>query len=50
VLEGAATYTIGDRQYDVSPGDFFVVPPGIVHNQKVTQAPHRIFYWGIATD
>jgi quercetin dioxygenase-like cupin family protein len=50
VLEGAATYKIGDEIYDVSPGDFVVVPPGVIHNQKVTKAPHRIFYWGIATD
>ena len=49
VLEGRATYTIGDATHDVGPGDFFFVPPGIRHNQKVTTAPHRIFYWSIAT-
>jgi quercetin dioxygenase-like cupin family protein len=49
VLEGRATYTIGDTLYDVGPGDFFIVQPGVVHNQKVTSAPHRIFYWGLAT-
>jgi quercetin dioxygenase-like cupin family protein len=49
VLEGGATYTIGERCYEVSAGDFIVVPPGVVHKQKVTKAPHRIFYWGIAT-
>ncbi len=50
VLEGSAIYKVGEESYEVSPGDFVVVPPGVVHNQKVTQAPHRIFYWGIATD
>ena len=49
VLEGSATYRIGEQRYDVSAGDFVIVPPGVIHNQKVTQAPHRIFYWGIAS-
>jgi quercetin dioxygenase-like cupin family protein len=48
VLEGAATYTVGEKRYEVSAGDFVVVPPGVVHQQEVTKAPHRIFYWGIA--
>ena len=48
VLEGQAVYTIGEDRYEVTPGDFFVVPPGTVHNQKVTVPPHRVFYWGIA--
>jgi len=48
VLEGAATYRVGDERYDVSAGDFVIVPPGVLHNQKITTAPHRIFYWGIA--
>jgi quercetin dioxygenase-like cupin family protein len=50
VLAGEATYRIGEAEFAVGPGDFFFVPPGIVHNQKVTAAPHQIFYWGIATD
>lgn len=50
VLEGEAVYTVGSEKYEVSAGDFFVVPPGAVHNQRVTLAPHRIFYWGIATE
>lgn len=49
VLEGRATYTIGPAAHEVGPGDFFVVPPATAHNQKVTAAPHRIFYWGLAT-
>jgi quercetin dioxygenase-like cupin family protein len=49
VLEGGATYRIGNEAVEVGPGDFFVVPPGIIHNQRVTSAPHRIFYWGIET-
>jgi quercetin dioxygenase-like cupin family protein len=48
VLEGRAIYTVGEEHYEVSPGDFFVVPPGVVHNQKIIAAPHRVFYWGIA--
>jgi mannose-6-phosphate isomerase-like protein (cupin superfamily) len=50
VLEGRAVYTIGEERHDVSAGDFFFVPPGVTHNQRVTQAPHRIFYWGISID
>ena len=49
VLEGRATYRIGDAEFEVGPGDFFYVPPGVTHNQRVTSAPHQIFYWGIAT-
>jgi hypothetical protein len=33
---------------EVSPGDFFVVSPGVIHDQRITEALHRIFYWGIA--
>jgi quercetin dioxygenase-like cupin family protein len=50
VLEGTATYRIGDQTFDVAAGDFFFVPPGVTHNQRVTSAPHRVFYWGLATD
>lgn len=50
VLEGKAIYTVGEERYEVTSGDFFIVPPGVIHNQRVTEAPHRIFYWGIATD
>jgi quercetin dioxygenase-like cupin family protein len=50
VLAGKAIYRIGEEEFAVGPGDFFFVPPGITHNQKVTSAPHKIFYWGIATD
>ena len=48
VLEGEATYIIGDSKFDVRPGDFFFVPPGVQHNQKVTLAPHKIFYFGMS--
>ena len=48
VLEGRATYTIGDDIVEVAPGTFLVVPPGVQHNQRVTEAPHRVFYWGVA--
>jgi quercetin dioxygenase-like cupin family protein len=48
VLEGRAVYTVGDEEYEVEPGDMVIVPPGTPHRQRVTQAPHRIFYWGIA--
>ncbi|MCU1330049.1 MAG: cupin protein [Bryobacterales bacterium] len=50
VLEGEAIYRIGDEEIEVTPGNFFYVPPNTTHNQTVTVAPHRIFYWGIATD
>jgi mannose-6-phosphate isomerase-like protein (cupin superfamily) len=50
VLDGRATYRIGAGEFEVGPGDFFFVPPGVTHNQRVTSAPHRIFYWGIATE
>jgi quercetin dioxygenase-like cupin family protein len=46
VLEGEAVYTIGKDRYEVSPGDFFVVPPGVIHNQKVTAPPHRCLLLG----
>jgi quercetin dioxygenase-like cupin family protein len=49
VLEGRAVYTIGEEETEVGPGDFFYVPPGVAHRQRVTAGPHRIFYWGIAT-
>ena len=49
ILKGRAIYYVGTKQYRVSPGDFLAVPPGVFHNQKVTLAPHVIFYWGIAT-
>jgi quercetin dioxygenase-like cupin family protein len=48
VLSGRAIYRVGDEEYEVEPGDMIVVPPGAVHRQRVTQGPHRIFYWGIA--
>jgi quercetin dioxygenase-like cupin family protein len=50
VLEGQAIYTVGEDRYEVSLGDFFVVPPGVIHNQKIITVPHRVFYWGIAVN
>jgi quercetin dioxygenase-like cupin family protein len=50
VLEGRAIYSVDGTTFEVRPGDFFFVPPGAIHNQKVTVAPHRIFYWGLATE
>lgn len=49
-LEGLALYTVGDQEFTIQPGDFLIVPPATVHKQKILQAPHKIFYWGIATD
>lgn len=49
VLSGRALYRVGDAEYEVEAGDMIVVPPGAVHRQKVLEGPHRIFYWGLAT-
>ena len=48
VLEGRAVYEVGGESFAVEPGDMIVVPPGAVHRQRVTEGPHRVFYWGIA--
>jgi cupin domain len=48
VLEGRAVYRVGDEEFAVEPGDMLIVPPGAVHWQRVTEGPHRVFYWGIA--
>jgi len=48
VLEGRAVYRVGDEEFEVEPGDMIVVPPGVIHRQRVIQGPHRVFYWGIA--
>ena len=48
VLEGRAIYRVGDEEFAVEPGDMIIVPPGTPHRQRVTQGPHRVFYWGIA--
>jgi quercetin dioxygenase-like cupin family protein len=50
VLEGRAVYEVGAEQYEVGPGDFIIVPPATQHRQRVVEAPHRVFYWGIAVD
>lgn len=49
VLEGAALYVVGGEEHQVEPGDLIVVPPGTVHQMSIGAAPHRAFYWGIAT-
>lgn len=49
VLSGRADYHLNGVEYAVEAGDFIVVPPGTVHRQRVTEGPHAIFYWGIAT-
>lgn len=48
-LEGEATYYVGEDVYEVAPGDLVVVPPETVHGLRVSRAPHRVFYWGVAT-
>lgn len=48
VLEGEATYNIGNKKYKIHRGDFLIVPPDTRHFQKVTKAPHKILYWGLA--
>jgi quercetin dioxygenase-like cupin family protein len=49
VLSGEADYDIAGQTYSVGPGDFVIVPPATQHRQRTKSAPHRIFYWGIAT-
>lgn len=48
VLAGKAKYFVGEEVYDVEPGDFIIVPPKTPHYQDIIEAPHRIFYWGLA--
>ena len=49
VLDGAAVYTVGEERHLAEPGDLIAVPAGTPHGVRVIGAPHRIFYWGIAT-
>ncbi len=48
VLEGEAAYSVGEDVYEAGPGDLVIVPPAARHGLKVTRAPHRVLYWGIA--
>ena len=48
VLEGEASYYVGEEVYEAGPGDLVVVPPGTAHGLRVTSGPHRVFYWGLA--
>jgi quercetin dioxygenase-like cupin family protein len=50
VLEGRAEYRIGGESHDAGPGDFLIAPPGTPHGLRVVEAPHRVFYWGIARE
>lgn len=50
ILAGRATYTVGNKDYEVRPGDFMFVPPDVLHKQRITEVPHKILYWGIAVD
>ena len=36
ILEGEATFTLGDEQRVAGPGDFVVAPPGVPHAFKNT--------------
>jgi len=36
ILEGEATFTLGDEQRVTGPGDFVVAPPGVPHAFKNT--------------
>jgi mannose-6-phosphate isomerase-like protein (cupin superfamily) len=36
VLEGEATFTLGDEQRVAREGEFVVAPPGVVHGFKNT--------------
>jgi quercetin dioxygenase-like cupin family protein len=48
VLEGRGEYRIGGERHEAGPGDFLVVPPGTPHGVRVLEAPHRVFYQGLA--
>ena len=50
IITGRAIYTVNDQEYEVGPGDLFVFEPLEKHNQRVIEGPHRIFYFGLATD
>ncbi|MEK7642983.1 MAG: cupin domain-containing protein [Patescibacteria group bacterium] len=47
-IEGRAVYTVGDEQIEMRPGDFLAIPPDTMHNQRVIDETHTIFYWGIS--
>ena len=49
VLEGRARYIVGGETYEIAPGDFLAIPPGVPHRPVVVAGPLRFFYWGIAT-
>lgn len=49
-LAGRAVYHVGGNQYCIEPGDFLAIPPGTLHIQDVTEAPHVIYYFGLAVD
>ena len=36
ILDGEATFTLGDEQRVAGPGDFVVAPPGVPHAFKNT--------------
>ena len=45
VLEGTLTVQVGDKLYELGPGDFASVPPGIPHtfdNTKMDQLPVKV--------
>lgn len=50
VISGRAIYRIDSKEYRVGPGDFLAIPPGAMHNQEVLEAPHRIYYFGLAVE
>jgi len=42
VLEGHLTYSVGDQQFPVNPGDFIHIPRGTVHSFKNGSKPARL--------
>ena len=36
IIEGTGHMTMGDKEFDVKPGDHFFIPKGIYHGVKVT--------------
>ena len=51
VLEGHATFHIGDETHPVGPGDLVAAPPNTFHPYRVeTDEVLKLFYMGVATD
>lgn len=51
ILEGTATFLIGNESHKAEPGDFLAVPPNTLHSHIVPDGVElKMFYGVIATD